>query len=146
MKSNELMIGDWIRFFSKYDCGIGKVAGIEPIEGSADPTTFSIIKDKKMLIGVSRNCVEPITITEEILEKNGFVKQSHDYFRYFKPHDENYYFGFESISYFFDKKIAKVTKEHSQSGLQEKVEFVCTHVHELQHAIRLCGIGKEIEP
>lgn len=28
----------------------------------------------------------------------------------------------------------------------EKVEFACTYVHELQHALKLVGITKEIEP
>lgn len=129
MRPKDLMVGDWVIL--------------------RDPDTH---KETKVTIqwndlgSIILQWFAPIPITPEILEKNGFVKQSYGYSRYFKPYDENYYCGFESISYFFDEKIAKATKEHSQSGLQEKVEFVCTYVHELQHALKLIGITKEIKP
>ncbi len=133
MKSNELMIGDLIRFFSKYDCGIGKVAGIEPREGSAEPTTFTIIKDKKMLIGVSRNWVKPITITADILEKNGFEKDPEDGTMCLAIGD------FEEVTW-----RADTLKIYSLSASLELIS--CVYVHQLQHAMRLCGIEKEIEP
>lgn len=129
MRPKDLMIGDWVIL--------------------RDPDTN---KKTKVTVtwcdlgGIILQWFEPIPITTEILEKNGFVEQAYGYLRYFKSNDENYYFGFESISYFLEEKIAKATKEHSQSGLQEKVEFACTYVHELQHALKLVGITKEIEP
>ena len=137
---NNLMIGDWVS-----------------VNGLPAQVAELAYKDNELTIGVydskgeiytcycGLDSVEPIPLTAAILEKNGFLKQSDDYMRYFKAYDENYYFGFESISYFFDTKIAKITKEDKQSGLQERVEFVCQYVHELQHALKLCNIDKTIE-
>lgn len=126
MEASELMIGDWV-YIKDYPM-IKSPQRIRPEHFVRSLVDF-----------------EPIPLTPEILEKNGFMKQEDGCFRYFKSYDENYYFGFESISYLFERKTAKITKEHSQSGLQERVEFTCEYLHELQHALRLCGIEKTIE-
>ena len=78
MEANELMIGDWVKFTSKYGYGTGQVVGIEPREGSAEPTTFTILEKGKegntnLFVSVSKNCVNPIPLTPETLEKNGFT-------------------------------------------------------------------------
>ena len=76
--------------------------------------------------------VEPIPLTPEILEKNGFVPDN------FSP----YYLSIEDGSIRFS--------EH-QYGLYcnilrsyQRYDGVCNYVHELQHALKLCGIDKEI--
>ena len=76
MRPKDLMIGDWVIL--------------------RDPDTN---KKKKVTVtwgdlgDIILQWFEPIPITTEILEKNGFVKQAYGYLRYFKPNDENYYFG-----------------------------------------------------
>lgn len=141
MKVQDLMIGDLVDVIQN---GEKHFAQVQMIDGYGD----NAMADECICDAIyySIDEIEPINLTPEILEKNGFVKQEDGYFRYFKSYDENYYFGFESISYLFERKTAKITKEHSQSGMQEKVEFICEYLHELQHALKLCGIDKEIEP
>lgn len=76
--------------------------------------------------------VSPIHLTPEILEKNGFVPDN------FSP----YYLPIEDGSIRFSKH---------QYGLYcnillpyQRYDGVCNYVHQLQHALRLCGIEKEI--
>ena len=88
--------------------------------------------------------ISPIPLTKEILEKNGFVKMDGDHYRYFLAYDDNYYAGFESVNYYTDACFCNVTKECSD-GTQAQSKGVYKHVHELQHALRLCGIEKEIK-
>ena len=139
MNASELMVGDYVKVKTDDDTFI-KVQ-IRTLEFDI---MWANIDDDETCDAISYDDIEAIPLTQEILEKNGFYEQSEDYMRYFKSYDENYYFGFESISYCLDTKIAKVIKEGKQSGVQEKVELVCAYVHQLQHALRLCGIEKEI--
>lgn len=146
LKARDLMVGDLINAgLLNIDIETGKRTNVvsKVLSVSIDDTIVISGKNNKPWIR-SMYSIEPIPLTPEILEKNGFYEQSEDYMRYFKSYDENYYFGFESISYCLDTKIAKVIKEGKQSGVQEKVELVCAYVHQLQHALRLCGTEKQI--
>lgn len=81
--------------------------------------------------------IEPISITPEILEKNGFVKQ--DYAGWVISED----FGRRFMSYrtdYFDGLLKIVYAKDPLCDLCLKIKYV----HELQHALRLCGIDKEI--
>ena len=142
MKANELMIGDWVKFLSRYDYGIGKVACIEPREGSAEPSTFSIIKDNKAFIGVRRNNVEPIPLTPEILVANGF--ESRELYRF-----TLYQLGIESFSIAYDlllKNLCAFTKtvkagcRPSTTPDKSELSIHIQYVHELQQAMRLIGL------
>jgi hypothetical protein len=133
MEAKELMIGDWVEFTSKYGYGKGQIAGIEPREGSAEPTTFTIIKmdeqgNTRLYVGVSKVCVRPIPLTAEILEKNGFSDK----------------YAYDDLSYAADAG-GDIIGVHiiGQRGVMDEMYF--DYVHELQHALRLCGIEKTIE-
>ena len=87
-----------------------------------------------------------IPLTPEILEKNGFIKQDFEGWLYFKQKDDNenkeslYSIMWRNDYYLPHLKIASFTSEYggySRLNIQ--------YVHELQHALRLCGIEKEIE-
>ncbi len=105
MKAEDLMIGDWV------------------VGGSEEPFKIGII-DPDFL---HWNEIQPIPLTPEILEKNGF--------------SENY--REEDLSY--AQSCGDVIGIHiyGTNGLMEEMYF--KYVHELQHALRLCGIEKEIE-
>ena len=137
MKANELMIGDWVEFTSKYDCGTGQIAAIEPMEGTADPTTFSIIKNKQdgshFYVGVSKNGVRPISLTAEILEKNGFESTPAPSERVWKDNGQEVWLDNEGKNYWANIKNGEFYFE----GYIE-------HTHELQHCLKLVGINKEI--
>ena len=146
MKTSELMIGDWvlhegepyqIRQFGIYGVDIGK------------PTGICLI--------VERNEIEPIPLSPEILEKNGF------------------YWGYTSNEYdIASSTIASLDEDDKgwvwdEGGGAVKIQFptnsdggvivaddqsfdrfltlhFCNdiYVHELQHIFKLCKINKEI--
>ena len=82
---------------------------------------------------VNEEDIKPIPLTTQILEKNGFRKES--YIEVVGGLD-TYYLGEEIGSF----RIHRLQKGYYQFGLA-KINFV----HQLQHALRLCGINKEIE-
>lgn len=86
---------------------------------------------------IEQDELEPIPLTEEILEKNGIKRSSYDgkiYGKYFSE-DEH---GRLEISVNGDDIWWSINCEEYHIL---KLNFV----HELQHALRLCGINKEIE-
>ena len=119
MKLEELQIGDWVMFKNKYT--------------RIKRTSKSLI-DTTDFYEILPSQIEPIPITPEILEKNGFVTETiNGYSSYeldtrwgsilFYPGTE-YYINIQTVGYQY-KGLIK-------------------YVHELQHALRLCKIDKEI--
>ena len=109
MKANELMIGDWVicnyysdkPFYMQFGVGDFQKLGFE--------------------------FCEPIPLTIEILEKNGFIVESRE------NHGHNLQYCILTDGLWID-----VSGENFFEG---KLEYV----HQLQHALRLCEIKKEIE-
>lgn len=131
MKANELMIGDWV------------------LDGNHIAQVVLLTCDG--IIGTTLNessnieVVEPIPLTPEILEKNGFVANKHVY-----PYP---YYEYEvkeiklKIGFAFpqgDKTSYKEPWVYIDSERVFVEHLPCMFVHQLQHALRLCGIEKEI--
>ena len=130
MKANELMIGDWV---------------------------YNPFTRKKLRLTFGRDidlaeelCLEPIPLTAEILEKNGFeelMNESEEVAAKFgrKPEPTGvwqYGFGqFDSVAYVPEQSFLRIK---FMEGCQADIANI-KYVHELQHALRLCGIEKEIE-
>jgi hypothetical protein len=106
MKATELMIGDWVYYGKK------PVKVLQLSEG----------KDYKE--------INPIPLTSEILEKNGFERLGTNYFLLCYP------FGLTNPSTHDNYKDNYYLRVSDKSV---NIKFV----HELQHALRLCGIDKE---
>ena len=82
--------------------------------------------------------IEPVPITPEILEKNGFEKIEEKYYRYFLE-EKDYY---ESARVYFDEEPNVAVRVLDRSEFKGRIKYI----HELQQAMRLCHIkGKEIE-
>ena len=141
MKPEELMIGDWVMWNGK-PVQVASVSGVKYSFGQID-VTLAHCSDEKILETHDIKSIQPIPITPEILEKNGFVKYDGGY-KFFKSNDENYYFGFESIFFNEETNLMNVTKEMC-SGKQTSIKGYFNYVHKLQHALKLCGIDKTIE-
>ena len=132
MKANELMIGDWVML-----CGHNvKICSVNLYIGDGDTMAGQhyVLTDPQ--VGFSNSWVsllKPISITPEILEKNGFSRPfvNDDYFVYKDGADIKF-----EIDYNISNKALYVNL-----GLIPKP--IC-YVHELRHALRLCGIEKEI--
>ena len=128
MKANELMVGDWV-LCDNTPYQIAEIGGMVCI--SAEQELFAALED-----------INPVPLTPEILERNGFIVK----------HPES-----EKRTYWRD--CAGQIVGHKNRGMMyfdisgNPVKFGDFHphfhghirfVHELQHALRLCGIDKEI--
>lgn len=128
LKYKSLMIGDYIS-----------------VKPSGMPINVAAVHHKKVayhavinkLVWVRKSLLEPIPITAEILEKNGFEKIEAKYYRYFLE-EKDYY---ESVSVYFDEEPNVQVRVLDGSEFRGRIKYV----HQLQQASRLCNIRKEIE-
>lgn len=135
MEAKDLMIGDWVRISDDdtdeyFDAQIKGVDFLDnvyaPIPGEEKPCPFSI------------DCVEPILLTPEILEKNGFEYNDEDAeYAGCTWSDGNIMLHVE-----YDFRIV-VTNDFDDESTN-RTPFVLRYVHQLQHVYKLLGIDKEI--
>jgi hypothetical protein len=124
MKANEIMIGDKLKtVFSQ------KIVEVKEIKQNCIYTEDN---------GYEYNEIEPIPLTPEILEKNGLEKDNHGrlYGEYFDE-DIN-----RDLEITVDSKTGEVWWSYNWD---EYWIIRLKYVHQLQHALRLCGIDKTIE-
>ena len=121
MNIKELSIGDFVMYHSES----AMIVGLE----SGGMITLGVSEYLNLTCGVRH--LTPIPLTPEILEKNGWeiVDESADYQMYGSP----------ECGIFFTKGTVRYRLETPQASV------VCWNVHQLQHALRLAGIEKEIE-
>lgn len=140
MKATDLMIGDYITFAESLNDEKGpiifKVVALNcPGEGEALMLLKGQVACDVMEIDDEWS---GIPITPEILEKNGWVKFQ-VYYR-LRIDDSQY------MEYYPHKGRLERIYDH-KDGYHEVVFTVhgLNYVHLLQHALRLCGINKEIQ-
>lgn len=135
MKATELMIGD--------------IVSVTP---SGMPIRIAAIHRKKVAYHACNDSfswvriglLQPIPLTPEILEKNGFVKYNEvsDTPPYDQDEEGNMYYSFKGEHKFWGwwqpNNIYFIP-------VNAMVDLEIKFVHQLQHALRLCGIDKEIE-
>lgn len=122
MKATDLMIGDWVirKGHSKEQMYIISIDDVcDTVQLDLDGIA---IRDKIFNI-------EPIPLTSEILEKNGFEGKQF--------YGELLCGGWQIMC------DCKRLAARSEDGWL--INITCENVHELQHALRLCGIDKEIK-
>lgn len=126
MKENELMIGDWVTF----QCFDGSSINVRvtQIQSSALGMIYGRSETRSHWANVED--VKPIPLTLEILEKNGFMNGK-----------DGYDIGIPLL--YWDKYCNAICGYTHGDDIVEV--FDCKCVHELQHALKLCGIEKEIE-
>lgn len=130
MKANELMIGDWV-LYNETPQQILEISGIDD----------EVYLETDELVHQSE--IQPIPITQEILEKNGFVQSPHfkEVYRIVN-YDEYLRVGINMKNGRY-LNIIKTFEDGSEEFNYNTP--IPKFVHELQHALRLCGIDKEIE-
>lgn len=144
MKVEELMIGDWVRIANVESnlamyrdarvrvCEIYKFNDYEKINVRVGGNTYKVEVSEEL---------EPIPLTPDILEKNGFrvVYEGELHTSYFQDIDR----------FHAEIKVDKVgIYQHlsMRDGLGDIVEVVeCKYVHQLQHILRFLGIQKDIK-
>ena len=126
MKATELMVGDWVLMKDK-PYKVASLSSIENLELESDKYIFHCLKDE----------IVPVPLTPEILEQNGFVKQAYDGWLISEDNGRGL---IEYRTDYFDGLLRIDYAEEPFSKLTIKVKYL----HELQHALILCGIDKEI--
>ena len=137
MKANELMIGDWVMHNDAHK----KVMVIWYKNNVSLDNPFvdwgSIYSDKFPIEEVL-----PIPLTPEILEKNGFKGDGYAIFTI----DESSWLEYYYHEHRLRKWWSGVDEWQNHANVKDiTFQCHCYYVHELQHALRLCGIEKEIE-
>lgn len=128
LKAEELSIGDWVKILDYHWDGspyVGQVNGITKKHG-----TYYLHFGSALSAEIDR--CEPISITPDALLKNGFREEDNDCFLWKENLERVIWFvgGFTTIT---------------SVRCDEMYEGYCYDVHELQHAMRICGITKNIE-
>lgn len=143
MKAEELMVGDYLTFSdfqNVSNCPKLKVVAIneEDVYLSIDGDPIAAWCDPEELSG--------IPITPEILEKNGFEKLGFDgwEFDYVSEVGCLIYEVLWRCDYPKEYHTHLTIKSYSPDFGSFK-SFRIDSVHELQHALRICGIDKTIE-
>ena len=138
MKAEELMIDDWVDFYHPYETE-KKIVTRHRVTENFECGLVGISNHPNP---VHADHIEPIKITPEILEKNGFAIK--------KKWAQMGNFGDSPLImwHFEDNPIMKDIKHeleiHQNDTGKVHVRIPCEFVHELQHAFRLCRINKDI--
>lgn len=137
MKIEEMMLNDWVKF----PIGNDRIIGLIYVEGKGICASFSA---SATLFPVSVSEIEPIPLTSEILEKNGFSNYADSW--YFPSDEKNIRIGFHMYETVLDIKTDNASfYKKIPYGYRSIIKYGnILSVHELQHALRLCGINKEI--
>ena len=136
MKANELMIGDWVYLPSIIS---DDKFPVQVLEIQDDCIKYYGGGKKRMVLFEH---IEPIHLTPEILEKNGFITND----------EQGNWKGYRIYSLFnTNKGCIFMLKLYEKDSIVEisldmsPYYIVFKFVHQLQHALRLCGIEKTIE-
>lgn len=142
MKATDLMIGDWVYGIDgkggKHPCRINTI-DIYPQNRTPRVVTSGGY-------GYQEEHLEPIPLTPEILEKSGFENISNHTLKgcnTFRIDIEQR--GYEYCITIKLKDYFRLQSFDDRWYTLCEMEFGCNYVHELQHALRLCGIDLEIK-
>ena len=133
MKANELMIGDWV-WYNNQPHQIRQLGIFGENRDGDDYPAVCVGKPNGVGLILERNEIEPIPLTPEILEKNGWGKDT-----YFNESYDNE--DIECLSLWVGEDGKNEWWWHAGCELVTPINYV----HQLQNALRLCGIEKEIK-
>ena len=128
MKKEDLVIGDCVTRIGVPEehmriCGMNVLAGVVYLDQDGRGVTEKFEN------------IEPIPLTTEILEKNGWILKEFGCHKQFQ-------YSFEDYD---TEIILKIDYEKSNFIVSFfRTSFELKYVNELQHALKLCGIEKEI--
>lgn len=134
LNCKSLMIGDWV--FCTYP-SINKPVRVAEIKTVGDNKLKIVIDDDIRLV-FNETYIEPIPLTPEILEKNGFGFTKNDN----KDSVWNGWWIYKGL----ELATACLDKEGNWPCFINIYDsnIKCDYVHQLQHALHLCEIEKEI--
>lgn len=129
MTAKELMIGDWVI----------NTESKEQIRDVVRKISSEFLGLRYSRRYVPIECIEPIPLTQSILEANGWIVK--------KNHVQKGNFGDSPLMLWHltgNKILRNFVHEMEISDLSSdegyRLRFRCDYVHELQHALRLCEL------
>lgn len=122
MKANDLMTGDWVCLIADDSNECLQVSYVR--KDGVGFNQYSHFFDE----------IEPIPLTEEILEANGFVDRGHAGFQRLKDELCDRHLTFYMNGMMFGDGMPY---EDDYCNMLHNIKYV----HELQHALRLCGLN-----
>lgn len=126
METKDLMIGDLVLYT---EFGKNEFHRIEIVE----PTSVWLNGCNTY---VPDEFIEPIPLTSEILEKNGFVCKD----------KEKGMYGVTIAPYYMRQDVPfEIFCDGEPFAIWFQDPVNIKYIHEIQHALRLCGITKDIE-
>lgn len=128
----DLMVGDWVLLFDETPVRVDCVGNIEVY--LTEPRG-----QHELDWHVTYEHIKPIPLTPEILEKNGFVLSEKSSSKPYQIRENSVY-----ISVIVYKGRLNARYHERSNKPMNAMQIDCNYVHELQHALRLCGIDKEI--
>ena len=144
MKANELMIGDWVRVTDKacetYCYGEYKAGEIVQVREILDYGINPDWSGAEVNDVLHLEAIEPIPLTKEILERNDFLNVGEQVIQYENGlcwvwvEEDTMRLGIDANNNSWDGECTT-----------PMMRVHITYVHQLQHALRLCGIEKEIK-
>ena len=134
MKVEHLMVGDWVKYTPTGR--LIRIAGL--IKHSVGfNTIYAYTGTYNQLQSISSAYIEPISLTEELLLKNGFRKKK------FKGHDVlmifNLGISIEKVKDGWLINTAKANEDFTTEFLG-----IINYIHEIQHVLFVSGIEKEV--
>lgn len=127
LKISDLSVGDWVRWKAEY--GNTQIVRVTEIHWNC-----IIGEYKGVECAMRRSNIEPIPITAEILEKNGFERSTSEFIVY---HTDKVW-----ISY--DKPSETWSVTMYINDFTSNLHANILHIHQLQRALSLANIDKEI--
>lgn len=126
LKITDLSVGDWVQGRT------GTKAKILGIENWSDGYALNVRISEKDIGNVSLASAFCVPITPQILEQNGFKANEHS--------DKIYEYNEHNclVQYFFVNNKLCIRNNNA-------IDVEIHSVHQLQHALRLAGVNKEIK-
>ena len=127
MKSEELMLNDWVLTKEGEPAQVYQIYNGVVALTAPSPNLYNV------------ECLQPIRLTPELLEKNGFVKLWNQYVLKADKEPFIHLISLDNLPNANGTMLVAIKDRYTNA------KIAITYVHELQHALRLCGIEKEIE-
>lgn len=136
MKACELMVGDWVSVTAEdgitYNGKVDSIGILRDLNMKATLVRVYIDEDKRIYVDMLLEKVKPISLTEEKLKANGWNKNG-AYNDYILRGDI-----YDFIGYNADNNHVSINIDGR--NVKQKVYVSANFVHELQHALRCCGL------
>lgn len=135
MKSNELMLGDWVYALSSRGEEFTATTVKNIYDADEDEPCGTIMEKYGRIVGSSE--FKPIPLTQEILEKSGFDEEPFDKWEDSMWVSKN------------DRVLISKRTRYKEWYIHIDCEYFspvwsmeCDYVHELQHILRFCGLNE----